>query len=193
MADRSSFPYIEADEEERRILRNLEDHYSDDLVSENDLVASHGNLDAVHALLATIDDDSEETNTACEERSPINPPLLALIRAKISAIEEDREKNRPSYLEAKRKEARKEYAQARAKEGRSVRRYEHHPFIEGETADERERRLRRSAYRRRAGKNDSTVRKYMTLAGLSEDERKERKRQQDAASKKRQRATKATT
>lgn len=138
-------------------------------------------------LLAAVDDDVSPMpyrGMSAQQRSIIAAGIIR--NAEIQ--ETDRERVYALQREKSRLKSRKLYAQRCAAEGRDVRAYTKHARIPNETPDERKTRLHREDSRRRKGKTSETVRAYERLEGMKEAERRDRKREQDAASKRRQRA-----
>ncbi|WP_426125850.1 hypothetical protein [Pararhizobium sp. PWRC1-1] len=142
-------------------------------------------------LLATIDESPSQV--LMPRRPSMSNTQRQRIAAKLVDIKQDLKDNQGPYYDALRIQARKDYANERAAEGRSVRPYQKHPLIVGETELERDKRLHREGSRRRVGKDASTTRGYLDRSEMTEAEKSSRKRQQDAESKRRRRAEKAAS
>lgn len=176
------------DDRDQKIQLNLIAYYSDEPGDGGEIRSPTTNISVLDELLASIDEDSlEPIERMCP---PMSERLREKIADKLLEIEQYRKDNRESYLEARRRQARQDYANERAADGRRVRPYRRHPEPAGESSFDRELRLHREGSRRRAGKDKTNTRCYLHLAGMTEEEKKDRKRQQDAESKKRQRAAK---
>ncbi|WP_416064985.1 hypothetical protein ACK9YZ_20415 [Rhizobium sp. ZK1] len=173
------------DERDRKTQRNLIAYHSDE-PGTGDEIRSTTNVSELDELLASI--DGRPLEPIEPKRPPMSEKRRELIAAKLNEIEQYRKDNRQSYLEAKRKQARQDYANERAAEGRYVRPYQKHECLPGESSSDRERRLHRERSRRRTGKDEHTIRSYVDLSGMTEEEKRIRKRQQDAESKQRRRA-----
>ncbi|MBX5249968.1 hypothetical protein HJC03_06075 [Rhizobium sp. NLR4b] len=173
------------DERDRTTQRNLIAYHSDEPSTGDEYRSATTNASELDELLASIDERPLEPIEP--KRPPMSEKRRELIAAKLIEIEQYRKDNRQSYLEARRKQARKDYANERAAEGRCVRPYQKHECLPGESSCDRERRLHRERGRRRAGKDEHTIRSYVDLSGMTEKEKRIRKRQQDAESKRRRR------
>ncbi|GEM_PF-4439367 len=103
-----------------------------------------------------------------------------LVKNALRKLEIFHQSQKSSLRERWNRDKRAEYAAHRLAEGKTVRPYRHHPKIEGESPEERERRLRREGDLRRAGKDESSVRPYQDLAHLTDEEKQARKKKQDA-------------
>ncbi len=173
-------------ERDRRIQRNLLAYYGDEPSADDGIRSATTDMSELDELLASIDGSSSEP--IGRKRPSMSGKLRKQIAAKLIEIEQYRKDNRQSYLEARRKQARQDYANERAAEGRCVRPYRKHECLPGESSCDRERRLHREGSRRRAGKDECTIRGYVDLSGMTEEEKRIRKREQDVESKRRRRA-----
>lgn len=176
----------EPDERDRRIQRNLIAYHGDEPSAGDDIRPATTSMSELDELLASIDENS--LDSIGPKRPPMSEKLREQIAAKLIEVEQYRKDNRPSYVEARRKQARQDYANERAAEGRCVRPYRKHECLPGESSCDRERRLHRERARGRAGKDECTTRGYVNRSGMTEEEKRVRKRQQDAESKRRRRA-----
>ncbi|MGO6709054.1 hypothetical protein [Rhizobium johnstonii] len=176
------------DDRDQKIQRNLIAYYSNEPDDGGEIRSPTTTMSGLDERLAWIDESSlEPIQRSCP---PMSERLREKIATKLLEIEQYRKDNRQAYLEARRRQARQDYANERAAEGRRVRSYRRHPVLAGESSTDRELRLHREGSRRRAGKDETNTRSYLHLAGMTEEEKKDRKRQQDAESKRRQRAAK---
>ncbi|TBA18771.1 hypothetical protein [Rhizobium ruizarguesonis] len=176
------------DERDQKIQRNLIAYYRDEPNTGDNIRSATTNMPELDELLASIDESSLEA--IGPKRPSMSEKLRKKIAAKLVEIEQYRKDNWQPYLEARRRQARQDYANERAAEGRRVRPYRRHPVLAGESSFDRELRLHREGSRRRAGNDETNTRSYLHLADMTEEEKKDRKRQQDAESKRRQRAAK---
>ena len=124
-----------------RHMANLLDFYTGTLGSCDDECVNSINMDAVDALLASIDAPSDDQ--AARKPSTISPALLALIEKKQEELKRDHDEQRPRLRKRWRDDQRAQYAAERSAEGEKVRAYNHHPHIPGESDEERGRRLDR--------------------------------------------------
>lgn len=174
-------PILTDDEYDRRVRANLEAFYDPDPKPISQCKALGEESPEADRFLALFDEEAPKPRTA-----KMSPVLRKMIAAKLEEVSQFRAENREPYLTARREQARREYANERAAEGLKVRPYKNRPTVPGESALDRKRRLHRDRARGYAGKDEATVRSYLSLSELSPEEKAARKRQQDAESKRKQ-------
>nr|WP_299505323.1 hypothetical protein [uncultured Rhizobium sp.] len=124
------------------------------------------------------------------ERYQRNAPLTKTIEAWQTKMQEERYRKLAAASAAV---SRKKYRLEREAAGESVRPYHfhnHEPWKFGETHESRERRLHRDRMRTMRGVDESTVRTWTDLSGMSDEDRANRRKTQATARKARERKRK---
>lgn len=169
------------DERDARTRSNLWDYHNGTTPEHTQNFRKASSADKlIDAMLEGIDAPPQQPTDSKKELD-----LAArtdLVKNALRKLEIYHDSEKPIRRERWNSAKRAEYAAERMAEGKTVRPYRRHPKIEGESPEERKRRLRREGRLRRAGKDGSSVRPYQDLSHLTDEEKQARKRKQDAES-----------